>query len=610
MSTYKPWATLLPINSGAAPYGDGVTGVVFPFAYDYTWIWGVGLVMSFMCAAGIGANDVANAFATSVGSGSVSFIQAMVIAAIFEFSGSVLLGATVADTVAKKVISVSTFQATATRQDNSDLLMIGMLCALFATTFWLYLATFLELAVSTTHSIIGAIVGFGLCLPFAAIGWSVVVDIVISWFASPLIAAAMSALFFFSARGLILRSPNSFNRTILFFPFLILFVVAINVWFIILKGGASYGWAKQVGGTWGSLGVGAACGAGVAIIVQLTLVPRIRRTLTNVTEPADANKYNVESGSKEGEAVNEGDLQIQDQPKDKATGGATVQDGAAAKGPGSLAASMASWSESKNEKVHKISNDTVQAIHDRAEKFEYRTELAFGYLQVFTACAMSFAHGANDVSNAVGPFATINYVYNNNGTASKATLPVWILVMGGAGIVVGLAVYGHKVVRALGVKLIKITPARGACIELATALVVVIGTILGLPLSTTHTVVGASLGVGLLEGGLQCTKTINQKLMFKTFFAWIITLVVAGCTSALLFSFTIYSPSLSRPMSPQNCMWYGQRVVNAATTIFINNGTADVAYQVPANATVFIGSRVGFGSFPVSNKAVINLPSV
>jgi len=271
---------------------------------------------------------------------------------------------------------------------------------------------------------------------------------------------------------------------------------------------------------------------------------------------------------------------------------------------------MASWSEGKNDKIRKINNETVQAIHDRAEKFEYRTELAFGYLQVFTACAMSFAHGANDVSNAVGPFATINYIYNNNGTAAKATLPVWILVWGGAGIVVGLAVYGHKVVRALGVKLIKITPARGACIELATALVVVIGSILGLPLSTTHTVVGASLGVGLLEGGLQCTKTINQKLMFKTFFAWMITLVVAGLTSALLFSFTIYSPSLPRPMSPQNCMWYGQKVVNAATTIFINNGTADVAYQVPANATVFIGSRVGFGSFPVANKAVLSLPSV
>ena len=610
MSTsYKPFATLLPINAGAAPYGDGVTGVVFPFAFDYTWIWGVGLVVSFMCAAGIGANDVANAFATSVGSGSVTYIQAMVIAAVFEFSGSVLLGATVADTIAKKVISVSTFQATATRQDNSDLLMIGMLCALCATTFWLYLATFLELAVSTTHSIIGAIVGFGLCLPFAAIGWSVIVDIVISWFASPLIAATISALFFFGVRGLILRSPNSFNRAVLLFPVLVLFVVTINVWFIVLKGGAAYGWPKKVGGTWGSLGVGAACGAGVAIIVQLTLVPRMRRLLTNATEPTDANKYNMESGSKEGEvveAVNEGDLQIQD----KAAGGATVQDGAAAKGVSSLTGSMASWSEGKNDKIRKINNDTVQAIHDRAEKFEYRTELAFGYLQVFTACAMSFAHGANDVSNAVGPFATINYIYNNNGTAAKATLPVWILVWGGAGIVVGLAVYGHKVVRALGVKLIKITPARGACIELATALVVVIGSILGLPLSTTHTVVGASLGVGLLEGGLQCTKTINQKLMFKTFFAWMITLVVAGLTSALLFSFTVYSPSLPRPMSPQNCMWYGQKVVNAATTVFINNGTADVAYQVPANATVFIGSRVGFGSFAVSNKAVIGLPSV
>jgi hypothetical protein len=312
----------------------------------------------------------------------------------------------------------------------------------------------------------------------------------------------------------------------------------------------------------------------------------------------------MESASKEGEGeavVNEGDLAIQD----KAAAGATVQQGKAAAN-GSFVGSVKGWSDGKNDKVRQIKNQTVQAIHDRAEKFEYRTELAFGYLQVFTACAMAFAHGANDVANAIGPFATINSLYNNNGTSSKVTLPFWILVWGGVGIVAGLAVYGHKVIRALGVKLIKITPARGACIELATSLVVVIGSILGLPLSTTHTVVGATLGVGLLEGGRQCTQTINQKLMFKTFFAWIITLVVAGLTSAALFSFTIYSPSLARPMAPQNCMWYGQRFVNAATSLVINNQT----FSVPANATVFIGQRSGFGKFIVANQTLVGLPSI
>jgi solute carrier family 20 (sodium-dependent phosphate transporter) len=183
----------------------------------------------------------------------------------------------------------------------------------------------------------------------------------------------------------------------------------------------------------------------------------------------------------------------------------------------------------------------VRDMHENAEVFDERTEGVFRYLQVLTSCCDAFAHGANDVANAVGPFAAIWHIYRKQSLSKKSEVPVWILVIGGAGIVVGLATYGYTIIKAIGVKLTKITPSRGFCIELGSALVVVTGSYLGLPLSTTHCQVGATAFVGLVEGG----RGISWTVLSKAIFGWVATLVIVGFVSALLMALGVFTPNVN-----------------------------------------------------------------
>lgn len=181
-------------------------------------------------------------------------------------------------------------------------------------------------------------------------------------------------------------------------------------------------------------------------------------------------------------------------------------------------------------------------IHAGGEVFDEATEHTFTFLQVFTACVSAFGHGANDVANAIAPFATILGLYrdsNQDTPIPDTEVPVWILAFGGGGIVVGLGVLGYRVIRSIGVELIKVTPARGFVIELSSASVIILGSVLGIPLSTTHCQVGAEVGVGALEG----KNGVNWRLLVKVFGAWVVTIAVTGTISASLFSFVVYSPS-------------------------------------------------------------------
>merc|ERR1719453_2786033 len=183
------------------------------------------------------------------------------------------------------------------------------------------------------------------------------------------------------------------------------------------------------------------------------------------------------------------------------------------------------------------------AVHKNAEKFDKNTEAFFTYLQIFSAIFDAFAHGANDVANAVGPFATIYVVYKTGVVSSKADMgndAYWILGLGGIGIGVGLLLYGYQILRAIGVKLAVITPSRGFCIEMGSSLVVIVGSHLGWPLSTTHCQVGATAGVALLEGMKGC----NAWVLAKTAFGWVFTCFFVGFLSAILFSLGAYAPSV------------------------------------------------------------------
>ncbi|GMH34654.1 hypothetical protein BSKO_02515 [Bryopsis sp. KO-2023] len=494
---------------------------------QYTWIVVLGAFTAFFTAYGIGANDVANAFASSVGSKALTLTQAVIIGAIFEFGGAVLLGSQVTDTVRKKIADKSAFA------EDPEVLMYGFLCVLLATGIWLLLATFLELPVSTTHSVIGGIIGMSLVAHGSdAVVWykydsskealkkfSGVVPVIISWVVSPLLSGIAAAFLFWSIRVFILRSAHSFERALIFFPFLVGITIAVNAYFIIYKGfsrkvkinGEKKKLYEHLGPGWSSL-IAWGLGALIGVTLHFAFVPWLRRRGLAVGQAAAAKDDTAALDESKGEGASA--------PQTKTDKAMTYLD----------------------KDVHSVikSDDKVQHVHDNAETFAVETEEAFRFLQVFTAMCDSFAHGANDVANSIGPFAGIYSIYNEMKVESKSEVPIWILALGGFGIVVGLATYGHTIIRAIGVKLTKISPSRGFTIELGSATIIIIGSRYGIPLSTTHCQVGATVGVGLLEGA----GGVNGMLFLKVVGGWLITLVVVGFTAAAFFAQAIYAPSI------------------------------------------------------------------
>jgi len=509
---------------------------------EYTWIVVFGAFAALFAAFGIGANDVANAYSTSVGSKALTVKQACFLAVIFEFAGAVLAGSSVAETVRKGTFDYECF-------DNSYLdraiLMYGNLCVVGAVGIWLLLATKLEMPVSTTHSCIGGLIGMAIASKGAdCVTWykepnfddgkylpGGVVGIVLSWIFSPVLSGLIASLLFWIIRKFVMRSTNSFKRSINVYPILVIFAVWINAFFIISKGvskkicpskyniwicqgwnlnlpnGAEVSKADAPGKVNAAIAMGFSLG--IALVTATALIPLYKKIM-RITEI----KYNST---------------ITEQPNDVETQN-----------------KVKTIDKIFDKNLHTVIDTDVKVsnIHKNAEKFDDKTEYVFKYIQIFTAIFDSFAHGANDVANAMGPFMTIWIVYKQQGKvigSSKTDIgddSYWILAIGGIGIGLGLLLYGYKIMQAIGIKLAVITPSRGVCIELGSALVIIVGSYLALPLSTTHCQVGATTGVALLEG----KKGINKFILLKTGIGWIITLIIVGILAGLLTAQGIYSP--------------------------------------------------------------------
>lgn len=400
----------------------------------------VGCVCGFFMAWGIGANDVANAMGTSVGARALTLAQAVLVACIFEFAGAYLAGGEVTSTIRKGIID------TAAITDTPQLLVYGMIAALLAAGIWLLIASYFGWPVSTTHSIVGAIVGFSAVgIGVDVVQWGKVGSIVASWVVSPVMAGTISFLLFTSVKKLILQTSDPFmsaKRYVPFYMFLAGFVVAMVTF---LKG------LKHVGLTFTGT-------EAIAWSLVFALIIALLGTLA----------------------------------------------------------------------LQRIDNTTQEkngAMFDGVER-------VFAVLMVFTACAMAFAHGSNDVANAIGPLAAIVSVVNSGGEiASKSILPPWVLLIGASGIVIGLAMLGYRVMMTIGRAITELTPSRGFAAELAAAGTVVIASGTGLPISTTHTLVGAVLGVGLARG----IGAINLGVVGKIILSWIVTLPVGAGLSILFF---------------------------------------------------------------------------
>ena len=400
-------------------------------------------IFGLFMAWGIGANDVANAMGTSVGSRALTLRQAIVIAAIFEFLGAVLAGGQVTATIRKGIIDPGLLAAT------PELLVFGMLASLLAAAVWLVVASYFGWPVSTTHSIVGAIVGFAVVgIGISAVQWGKVGSIVASWVVSPLLAGSLAFALFRSVQKLIFEASAPFlaaKRYVPAYIFLVGFIIALVT---LLKG------LKHVG-----------------------------------LELSTAESYAYAAVA-----------------------------GLVAMGVGTLF-------------VRRIE---LEEAADRDFGFT-NVERVFAVLMVFTACAMAFAHGSNDVANAIGPVAAIVGVVQSGGeVAQKSALPLWVLIVGAVGIVAGLTTYGYRVMAVVGERITELTPSRGFAATLAAATTVVVASGTGLPISTTHTLVGAVLGVGIARG----IAAINMRVAQNIFMSWIVTLP-AGALLAMVFYFVL-----------------------------------------------------------------------
>lgn len=514
----------------------------------YLWIVIVGGFAAFFAAMGIGANDVANAFATSVGSKSLTIKNAIIIATIFECAGAILMGSHVTNTIRKGIADYKCFE------ENPEILMYGCMCVLFSVGLWLFIASYFEMPVSTTHSCVGGMIGMTLVIGGSScVKWYEPKDtfpfvggvsgIVLSWVISPVMSALISGFIFFITRTLVLRTKNSFNRTFISMPIFVGLTLLLNTFFIIYKGAKGLGLHK----TPIEVAVGTAFGVGAfSGLIIIPFIPRLKKRVERIyklkskSSEMDLNKLDgisVEVEMQEQEQKQEQDKEIKQNPLNINRRGGNL-----------ISKTFKHIHDSVNYNIDQdvTSSKRVSDIHENAEKFDGKTEESFKYLQIFTAICDSFSHGANDVANSIGPFAAIYLIWSSGKIEKKAEMDsdaYWILGLGGVGIVIGLLTYGYKIIRAIGVKICKITPSRGFAIELGTATVIIIGSRLGIPLSTTHCQIGGTMGVAALEDMRKCTG-MNSIVIGKSIMGWFLTLIIVGLTTALFISMGVYAPSL------------------------------------------------------------------
>ena len=400
----------------------------------------IAVVFGLFMTWGIGANDVANALGTSVGSGALNIKTAIVVAAVFEFLGALLAGQHVTRTIRKGIIDPGSIES------NPEVLVYGMLAALLAAAIWLLIASVKGWPVSTTHSIVGAIVGFGIVgIGFDSVQWGKIGSIVASWVVSPVLGGGAAFLLMIGLQRLVLDTPTPLRNAHRWAP-ICLFLVGFAVSLITLIKGLKH--------------------------LKLELV---------FTESLMVSVFI------------------------------------------GLVVLVLGWV--------RIRRVEIDETADRASQHE-RVEKIFAPMIIFTACAMAFAHGSNDVANGIGPLAAVHALVVSGGeVAQKSEVPVWILVLGGVGIVLGLATYGYRVMQTIGKKITELTPTRAFCATVSAALTVVLASRAGLPVSTTHIAVGAVIGVGLARG----IAALDLAVVTRIIISWITTLPVAGAMSAVIY---------------------------------------------------------------------------
>lgn len=454
------------------------------------------LLTGFYMAWNIGANDVANAMGTSVGSGALTLKQAVFLAAILEFLGAFFFGSHVSKTMQSGIINADLFA------NNPRILVYGMLAALASAGIWLQVASYFGWPVSTTHSIVGAIVGFGAMVGgIEAVYWEDVGFIISSWILSPLLGGILGYYIFTVIRKKIFYANNPVEAAQRFTPLLVFIVVIVLALILIFEGLHNLNLDLSLVQK-GFITLGTALlGAGISYFFVKRITPSKRETSLPLYEAGVS--HSLEGARKHLQKVS------------------TSTTGEVHYHVGLLM-----------EEVEGIEQSIQQKREMDSSHSEYlKVEKIFGYLQIMSACMMAFAHGANDVANAIGPLSAAVAILTSGLYAVESAVPTWALALGGTGIVLGLATWGWRVIETIGKKITELTPSRGFAAEFGAATTIVIASRLGMPISTTHTLVGAVLGVGFARG----LEAVNLTTTRDILISWVITVPIGALLAILIF---------------------------------------------------------------------------
>ncbi|KAK4446596.1 phosphate-repressible phosphate permease [Podospora aff. communis PSN243] len=569
--------------------------------HQWDYLFAIGTIFAGLDAWNIGANDVANSWATSVGSQSVTYMQAMILGSIMEFGGALGVGARVADTIRTKVVDTSLFKA------DPGVLMLGMVCAVTASSIYLTIATRFGLPVSTTHSIMGGVIGMGVAAVGAdGVQWvgkgtglgavnSGVVQVFLAWIIAPGLSGIFGAIIFTITKYGVMLRKNPVWKAFFLVP-LYFGVTACLLTMLLLWKGGNYTITltdPEVAGT--IVGVGAAW----ALVIAFFLNPWLYRVVIKedwqlrwwhifmgplllrradpppapegqllkdyyaghlTKEELDARRAaqrgdvevvgaeaTAENGEKKiGSDVSEPDVPPPPKAPVKKLVGPKPE---GAWYTGAVLFWYIKWAllrgvdqdvvNMQNKKS--VMSSDVEELHAHAPHYDNRAEHMYSFLQVMTAATASFTHGANDISNAIGPYATVYQIWNDGALPAKdkSEVPIWILVYGGALLVIGLWTYGYNIMKNLGNRITLHSPSRGFSMELGSAVTVIMATRLKLPISTTQCITGATVGVGLCSG---TWRTINWRMVTWIYLGWFITLPMTGIISGCLMGIIINAP--------------------------------------------------------------------
>lgn len=467
------------------------------------------LVIGLYAAWNIGANDVANAMGTSVGSGALTLKQAVILAGIFEFLGAVVVGSSVSETIRKKMFDPS--ELTVIYGDNAAyVLACGMIASLLAAGTWLLIATWRSWPVSTTHSIVGAVVGFGcVALGTDMVAWGTVGTITVGWVMSPVLSGAVAYVVFTLVLKSVFFKRDPVKAAKRVAPWLVMVVLMVLCGVTAFKGLKPI-WAKFGKKPFDSDVVFMTLAvASIISVIGFFITKRLLRDYDTRTSSGVNPMLHTDVARSLGKAMmhlkrvranTDGDLNGQ-------------------------SAELLKQLESMH------SQAVENTLYGTDSEELKRVEKIFVYLQILTACFVAFAHGANDVANAIGPLSAGWQAVQTGTVSLKAGVPFWALALGGVGIILGLGTWGWRVIQTVGERITELTPSRGFCAEFAAALTILLASVLALPVSTTHTLVGAVLGVGVARG----IGALNLRTMRDIFASWAITIPAGALLSVVFF---------------------------------------------------------------------------